>query len=104
MRTNYFILTVLLFSFSFVNAQTNTVVDADSDKLVVVSKEVKEKVQVSDSSDVSEKIEDSLIIDINAAKEEIAKSTSDIRTYFNRLRNVDNIKLIFPKINKARKA
>ncbi|MBJ6369740.1 hypothetical protein [Snuella sedimenti] len=103
MRTNYFILIVLLFSFSFVNAQTNTV-DADADKLVVVSKEVKEKAQVSDSSNLSEKIEDSLIIDINAAKEEIAKSTSDIRTYFNRLRNVDNIKLIFPKINKARKA
>jgi len=42
-----------------------------------------------------------LLIDAAELKETIARSTSDIRIYFNRQRKVGNITLVFPKINKA---
>ncbi len=51
---------------------------------------------------VSETAEAAVIIDTVKIKEAIAKSSSDIRIYLNRERKVDNIKLVFPKINKRK--
>ena len=47
---------------------------------------------------------ETILIDASEVKESIARSNSDIRLYFNRLRNVDNLNLLFPKINKEVKA
>ena len=48
--------------------------------------------------------ESTIILEPSIIKEAIARSSSDIRIFLNRERKVENIKLLFPKINKARKA
>ncbi len=104
MKTNYYILFILLLSFSFANAQsTETVITEVSTTSVSVSKE-DNKIIVLDSVSTKGIDSNDLILDANKVKESIAKSSSDIRIYLNRLRNVDNIKLVFPKMNKDEKA
>ncbi len=51
---------------------------------------------------VSEAKEATVIIDTVKIKETIARSSSDIRIFLNRERKVDNIKLVFPKINRRK--
>lgn len=104
MKTNYYILFILFLSFSFANAQsTKTVVNEELTTSVSVSEENNEVIVIDSSSD--EVIENNeLILDVDNVKENIAKSSSDIRIYLNRLRNVDNIKLVFPKMNKDKTA
>lgn len=100
MKTNSYILIILLLSFSFGVAQSKT----ETNKMIsneVISVPV-------NGDDVTVAIEtvkenDTLLIDAKELKESIAR-TSDIRLYLNRVRNVENIKLLFPKMNKPVKA
>ncbi|MFI1743493.1 hypothetical protein [Thalassobellus sediminis] len=105
MKTNLYILLILLLSFSFGNAQsTLEVVKVDTNDTVSVSNnDNKVIVAVEESTDVVNENE-VLLIDASQLKESIARSSSDIRIYLNRERKVDNLKLVFPKINKAIKA
>lgn len=90
MKTFYFFL-ILLFSFSFANAQSTE--SRETQATVVAVKESKE---------VAAKT--TIILEPSVINEAVARSSSDIRIYLNRERKVQNIKLLFPKINKARKA
>ncbi len=105
MKTNYYILFILLLSFSFANAQSdarNT--EKESNTVVSVSKNNKVVVFSLDIKSINETEKEELLIDSAKLKETIARGNSDIRLYLNRLRNADNIKLLFPKINKAKTA
>jgi hypothetical protein len=90
MKTNFYLLLILLLSFSVANAQSTT-----------PSNKVEVKIAVSETENVNNS--DVEIIETLELKEIIAR-TSDIRSFLNRERKVENIKLVFPKINKARKA
>ena len=104
MKTNYYILFILLLSFSFANAQsTETVVKEESTTSVSVSVDNNEVI-VLDTLSTKVIENNDLILDADKVKESIAKSSSDIRIYLNRLRNVDNIKLVFPKMNNNKRA
>jgi len=87
MKTNICILIILIFSFSALGAQNET-------KITHAEKTVK----------VSETTQTTLSINTKEIKVIIVKSSSDIRIYLNRERNVENIKLVFPKINKRKVA
>ena len=94
MKTNFYILIIFLLAFSFGNAQSSIeVVKVETTNAFSVSNNNKEVT-----------IENTILIDASEVKESIARSNSDIKLYFNRLRNVDNLNLLFPKINKAEKA
>lgn len=82
MKTNFYILFILLLSFSAIGAQNEIKTDGVDAKITV-----------------SEVKEPKVIIDTVIIKETIAKSSSDIRIFLNRERKVDNIKLVFPKLN-----
>ena len=103
MKTFYYIL-ILLLSFSFANAQSTEMVNNEETITNVSVSDNNDNVVVLDSisNTVIEKNE--LILDATKLKENIARSSSDIRIYLNRLRNVDNIKLVFPKMNKDKRA
>lgn len=88
MKPTYYILLILLLTFSFGNAQSE-VVNTEVELTNVVSVETKKE---------------SKLIDTSELKATISRTNSDIRIYLNRERKVDNIKLLFPKINKAAKA
>jgi len=92
MKTVYSLL-ILLLAFSFGNAQSNSYVEIETNKTISVSIE-----------DDSVKENDTLLIDTTELKKSVARSSSDIRIYLNRKRNVGNISFVFPKINKAVKA
>ncbi|WP_203258817.1 hypothetical protein [Hyunsoonleella ulvae] len=85
MKTNFYILFILLLSFSAMRAQNE-----------IKTNNVENQVTVSETAEAA------VIIDTVKIKEAIAKSSSDIRIYLNRERKVDNIKLVFPKINKRK--
>lgn len=94
MKTNFYILLTLLLSFSLGNAQSDetTLVTSNKDTVVV------------DTINAIETQKEDFVIDTEKVKESIARSSSDIRIYLNRLKNVDNLNLLFPKINKAKTA
>lgn len=94
MKTNFYILLTLLLSFSLGNAQS------DETTLVTSNKET----VVVDTINSIETQKEDFVIDTEKVKESIARSSSDIRIYLNRLKNVDNLNLLFPKINKAKTA
>ncbi|MFG6687185.1 hypothetical protein ACGK9U_11410 [Mariniflexile sp. HNIBRBA6329] len=95
MKTNFYILIIFLLTFSFGNAQSSTeTVKVEINNTVSVTEDTKE-VSVENEA---------ILIEASEVKESIARSNSDIKLYFNRLRNVDNLNLLFPKINKAVKA
>ncbi len=85
MKTNFYILFILLLSFSAIGAQNEVKTD-----------------NVETNVTVSEIKEATVIIDTVKIKETIARSNSDIRIYLNRERKVENIKLLFPKLNKRK--
>ncbi len=78
------------------------VVKVETNNIVSVSENDKEVTVENTVSTVSEN--EAILIDVSEVKESIARSSSDIRLYFNRLRNIDNLNLLFPKINKEVKA
>ena len=101
MKTNYYILLILLLSFSFANAQSNEVsIETQSVSISEINKDVTVVLDSASNNIVNEE----LIIDTVKVKEAVARSSSDIKIYFNQLRNIENIKLLFPKINKAKTA
>ncbi|MBC3759542.1 MULTISPECIES: hypothetical protein [Hyunsoonleella] len=85
MKTNFYILFILLLSFSAVGAQNE-----------IKTNNVEKTVTVSETEEAT------VIIDTVKIKETIARSSSDIRIFLNRERKVDNIKLVFPKIHKRK--
>ena len=87
MKTNFYILIVLLLTFSLSNAQSDNNPNNTSVSVEVV-KISEDKVEVMDTVEL---------------KEVIAK-TSDIRKFLNRERNAENIKYVFPEINKRKTA
>ena len=93
MKTNFLLLIVVMLTFSIGNAQSTELNKAfESSKTISVVDE--------DDNQVKE----SLLIDASKLKTTISRSSSDIRIYLNRKRNVGNISLVFPTINKAVKA
>lgn len=106
MKTNFYILLILLFSFSFGNAQSeNSSIEVKTNSVISVS-EMNDEVSVDSLSIEDNKEETVLLINAAEVKEAIARTNSDIRIYLNRMREkkVDNIKILFPQINKAIKA
>jgi hypothetical protein len=102
MKSNFYILLILLLSFSFANAQetTSTVVEELTN--------IENNVENSDSEFSNEILNsENTETTVNKNEEEsnntndvIVKSSSDIRIYLNKERNVENIDLIFPKVYK----
>lgn len=102
MKTNVYILLFFLLAFSFGNAQSATeVVKVETNNTVSVFENDKQVTVENTVNTVNEN--EAILIDASEVKESIARS-SDIKLYFNRLRNIDNLNLLFPKINKAAKA
>lgn len=93
MKTNY-ILLILLLSFSFASAQDN-----------VEAKKIESTVMVSQNNeDVTLNV--TTTETVSTIKEDVTTEAtiarnSDIKIYLNHLRNVENIDLLFPKINKT---
>lgn len=86
MKSKFYIFFILLLSFSISQAQSTDKLEEGN------SKEVK----IEANNDVE-------VIDTLKLKDAISK-TSDIRNFLNRERNVENIKLVFPKINRRKTA
>ncbi len=84
------------------NAQNTAEVKNEEDKVVTISQEKDTTVNTNESLTTNE--DRVLLISEEELRASIAGTASDIRTYFNKERNVDNIKLLFPKMNKATKA
>ena len=101
MKTNYFILLILLFSFSLANAQS-TVVTLEEDATELNS--ITDNNETVNKSTTTETENEVILEDAETVIETIARSRSDIKIYFNQLNNVDNLNLLFPKINKAKTA
>ena len=107
MKTNYYILLILLLSFSLGNAQSDEaiLVSSINDTISVSETNNNDTVVVETISTVETKKQDLIIIiDTDKVNESLARSSSDIRIYLNRLKNVDNLNLLFPKMNKAKRA
>jgi len=103
MKTNIYILLILLFTVSFGNAQGDTaVIETESNKTISVSSQ--EEVAIVNATVDTVKENDSLLIDAADVNATIARSSSDIRVYLNRKRKVSNITLVFHGINKAARA
>lgn len=90
----YYTLLILLLSFSSLNAQ-----DAAE------KNEIESTVIAFENNEVASLIVDQVVapVTINAAltSEATLVRTSDIRAYLNQVRNIENIDLLFPKINKT---
>ena len=103
MKTNFYILLILLLTVSFGNAQSTTeVVEIENNKTISTSNEVEIAPVLTEVNNIIEN--DSLLIDAAEVNETIARSSSDIRIYLNRKRKVSNINLVFRGINKATRA
>ncbi|WP_166965485.1 hypothetical protein [Yeosuana marina] len=103
MKTNIYILLILLLSFSIANAQEKTaavkvvtVNELNVNTLVLKAAPIVSAIQNSASANVNE--------DIKSTTKVIARSASDIRIFLNRERNLENIDLLFPKIYKEEMA
>lgn len=103
MKTNFYILLILLLTFSFGNAQsTSAVVEIETNKTISISLEDEIATVITEVNTIKEN--NSLLIDATKVNETIARSSSDIRVYLNRKRKVSNIGLVFQGINKAVRA
>ncbi len=103
MKTNFYILLILLLTVSFGNAQSApAVVDVEVNKTISLSIDDEIATVIAEVNSIKEN--DSLLIDATTVKETIARSSSDIRVYLNRKRKVSNINLVFQGINKATRA
>ncbi|WP_100616111.1 hypothetical protein [Confluentibacter citreus] len=97
MKTNY-ILLILLLSFSFASAQDNLEAKKIESTVIVSQNNDEVSLNVNDSETVS------TIKDDVTTEATLVRTDSDIKVYLNRIRNVENIDLLFPKINKTVKA
>lgn len=103
MKTNIYILLILLLSFSFANAQDSNVVEVETENTITVS-DNNEDIIITVKGYNNEVNKNEAKADAVEVKENVAKTNSDIRVYLNRVRKVENIKWLFPKINKAKVA
>ena len=94
MKTNYYLVLVLLLSFSLASAQDN-VVEKTLESSVVISETVQEEAIVINEVKETE---------ATVIENDLARTNSDIKIYLNRLRNEGTINLLFPKINKVKTA
>ena len=100
MKINFYILLILL-SFSTAEAQsTSEVVKVETNDTVSVSNNDNNVIVNVEKSNVEVNENEVLLIDASQFKKSIARS----RIFLNRERKVENIKLVFPKMNKAVKA
>lgn len=99
MKTNFILLLILLLTVSIGNAQS-----IDTENVVVKSSEIVsvEKVEKQDTLKTVEVKNE--LIDTAEFEAILARTTSDIRSYLNRERNISNIGLLFPSIEKRVKA
>jgi len=103
MKINFYILLILLLSFSIGNAQSAPlVVEVEINKTISVSNEKEIASVTTEVNTVKEN--NVLLIDRNQVNESIARSSSDIRIYLNIKRKVSNFNLVFIGINKAVRA
>ncbi len=87
MKTNFYILLILLLSFSVANAQE----DSKEVKVVTVN-------EITVNNSVSENANEvSTSLNNESQSVEVIAGNSDIRIYLNQIRNVQNINLLFPK-------
>lgn len=87
MKTNFYILLILLLSFSVANAQE----DSKEVKVVTVN-------EITVNNSVSENANEvSTSLNNESQSVEVIAGNSDIRIYLNQIRNVQNIHLLFPK-------
>jgi len=93
MKTNFPLLIVVMLTFSIGNAQSTE-----------LNRAVESSKTISVVGEDDNQVKESLLIDASKLKTTISRSSSDIRIYLNRKRNVGNISLVFPTINKAVKA
>ena len=104
MKTIYTLL-ILLLSFTVANAQEQTnevkVVTVNELNVNTISSEItiefSNNIQEAQTTVIENK-------ESNTTNEVIARSSSDIKLYLNRVRNVQNINLLFPKIYKEKVA
>ncbi len=106
MKSSFYIFLILVLSFSAANAQERkpelnvaTEIAKESNESNTASEMNKEVSKVTKQETI---VKDSL--DANTPNDGIARSSSDIRIYLNRVRNVDNLDLLFPKIYKEKVA
>ncbi|HEY5687997.1 MAG TPA: hypothetical protein VIS27_06800 [Yeosuana sp.] len=92
MKLNFYILLILLLSFSVANAQESCA-GFNNNVKVSVSKITKE---ITTSQKNKTAIKENKELNTN----EVIARDSDIRIYLNRIRNVQNINLLFPEFNK----
>tara|TARA_R110002072_G_scaffold300191_1_gene477102 strand:+ start:366 stop:680 length:315 start_codon:yes stop_codon:yes gene_type:complete len=104
MKINFYILLTLLLTFSVGNAQSENL-SIETNNVISVS-EMNDEVSTAVDTVSVENKKENLLIDSADLKETIARTNSDIRIYLNRVneKKVDNIKLLFPKMNKVTKA
>ncbi|MFD1614319.1 hypothetical protein [Gelatiniphilus marinus] len=101
MKTNIYTLLIVLLSFSFAYAQEHPVSDKTEPTASVIN-DAKPTVANPATFNIVNTTETKL--EGNVLEENLAYSFSDIRIYLNRTRKVENIKWLFPKINKAKVA
>jgi hypothetical protein len=105
MKTNFYILLISLLTFSVANAQEDTtqvkVVTVNELNVNTISSEITIEFSNNNQETQTTVIENK---ESNTTNEVIARSSSDIRIYLNRVRNVQNINLLFPKIYKEKVA
>jgi len=101
MKTNIYILLILLFSFSFSNAQVEAT-KVKTENTIAVSDSNGDLSAIINS--VTNPVKKEVTVLSTNVTTTLVRSNSDIRVYLNRLRKVDNIRWLFPKINKARVA
>lgn len=102
MKTNFYILLILLLSFSVANAQESstevTVITVNEINVNNPVSEITKKVSTTENNETT----------INENEEtnnvEVIARYSDIKIYLNQIRKVQNINLLFPKFNKNKVA
>ena len=97
-----YIILILILTASFANAQSNVVSIETMNNTVTVSEVNDEVTADTNSTSVESKVE--AVLDTDKVKESIARGTSEIRIFLNREKNVNNINLLFPNMNKAKSA
>ena len=102
MKTNFYILLILLLSFSVTNAQ-----ESSTEVKVITVNEINVNNPVSEITDevsTTENNESTINENEDSNTVEVIARNSDIKIYLNQIRKVQNINLLFPKFNKNKVA
>jgi len=102
MKTNLYILLILLLSFSVANAQkSSTEVKVITVNEINVNNPVSE---ITEEVSTTENNETTINENEDSNTVEVIARNSDIKIYLNQIRKVQNINLLFPKFNKNKVA